>query len=61
MLPAHLSVPALGAGWLAHEIAGKGLAAITSLNTCNFLFLMGGLLLNWRPRVEVQHPTLLLS
>lgn len=41
----------LGAGWLWQEIAAKGLApAISSLNTYNFLFLMLGLLLNWRPR-----------
>jgi short-chain fatty acids transporter len=41
----------LGAGWLFHEISGKGLAlAISSLNTYNFLFLMLGLLLNWNPR-----------
>ncbi|MDB5977227.1 MAG: putative short chain fatty acid transporter, partial [Nevskia sp.] len=47
----NLLLAALGAGWLAHEIAGKGLAlAISSLNTYNFLFLMLGLLLNWRPR-----------
>lgn len=46
-----LLLAALGAGWLAHEIVLKGLAlAISSLNTYNFLFLMLGLLLNWRPR-----------
>ncbi len=46
-----LLLAALGAGWLVHEIVLKGLAlAISSLNTYNFLFLMLGLLLNWRPR-----------
>ncbi len=46
-----LLLAALGGSWLAHEIAMKGLAlAISSLNTYNFLFLMLGLLLNWRPR-----------
>jgi len=46
-----LLLVALGAGWLAHEIWNKGLAlAISSLNTYNFLFIMLGLLLNWRPR-----------
>jgi short-chain fatty acids transporter len=47
----NVSVAVLGLGWLAHEISSKGLAlAISSLNTYNFLFLMLGLLLNWRPR-----------
>ena len=47
----NLLLAALGAGWLAHEISDKGLSlAISSLNTYNFLFLMLGLLLNWRPR-----------
>jgi len=47
----NLSLAALGGGWLLHEISSKGLAlAISSLNTYNFLFLMLGLLLNWRPR-----------
>jgi len=45
-------IAALGAAWLAHEFATKGAsAAISSLNTYNFLFLMLGLLLCWRPRV----------
>jgi short-chain fatty acids transporter len=42
----------LGAAWLWREFAGKGaVAAISNLNTYNFLFLMLGLLLCWRPRV----------
>ncbi len=53
----NLAVVALGTGWLAHEIAGKGLAALTSLNTYNFLFLMAGLLLNWRPRLFLDAVT----
>lgn len=41
----------LGAGWLAREFAGKGAAAaISSLNTYNFIFFMLALLLHWRPR-----------
>ncbi len=45
-------VAALGAVWLYQEFATKGAAlAISSLNTYNFLFLMAGLLLCWRPRV----------
>ncbi|HKU16812.1 MAG TPA: TIGR00366 family protein [Steroidobacteraceae bacterium] len=45
-------VAALGAAWLWHEFATKGAsAAISNLNTYNFLFLMLGLLLCWRPRV----------
>ena len=46
-----VAVAALGAGWLWHEFAAKGPAgAIANLNTYNFLFLMLGLLLHWRPR-----------
>lgn len=45
-------IAALGAAWLVHEFATKGAAAaISNLNTYNFLFLMLGLLLCWRPRV----------
>lgn len=45
-------IAALGALWLVREFATKGaLAAISNLNTYNFLFLMLGLLLCWRPRV----------
>ena len=44
-------VAALAAGWLIHEFASKGpVLAISSLNTYNFLFLMLGALLHWRPR-----------
>jgi short-chain fatty acids transporter len=45
-------VAALGAAWLIQEFATKGAAlAISNLNTYNFLFVMLGLLLCWRPRV----------
>lgn len=48
----NLSIAALGAVWLVREFAGKGaISAISNLNTYNFLFLMLGLLLCWRPRV----------
>jgi short-chain fatty acids transporter len=41
----------LAFGWLAHEFASKGaIVGISALNTYNFLFLMLGLLLHWRPR-----------
>jgi short-chain fatty acids transporter len=44
-------IAGLGAVWLVNEFASKGAAvAISSLNTYNFLFLMLGLLLCWRPR-----------
>lgn len=45
-----LVLVALGAGWLTHEFGTKDwLLAISNLNTYNFLFLMLGMLLNWRP------------
>jgi short-chain fatty acids transporter len=48
----NLAIAALGAGWLVREFASKGaISAISNLNTYNFLFLMLGLLLCWRPRV----------
>jgi short-chain fatty acids transporter len=41
--------------WLATEIAAKGVqATISNLNTYNFIFLMTGLLLQWRPRRFVE-------
>jgi len=41
----------LAFGWLYHEFATKdAIVAISNLNTYNFLFLMLGLLLHWRPR-----------
>lgn len=41
----------LAVGWLIHEFASKGaIFAISNLNTYNFIFVMAGLLLHWRPR-----------
>lgn len=41
----------LAAGWLVHEFATKpAIVAISGLNTYNFLFIMLGALLHWRPR-----------
>jgi short-chain fatty acids transporter len=46
-----LFIVALGLYWVGHEVATKGVVtAIANLNTYNFLFLMLGLLLQWRPR-----------
>jgi short-chain fatty acids transporter len=41
----------LSAGWLVHEFTTKNaMIAISSLNTYNFLFIMLGLLMHWRPK-----------
>lgn len=46
-----LLIALLAAGWLVDTFAGQGpLVAISNLNTYNFVFLMVGLLLHWRPR-----------
>lgn len=46
-----LLLVALGAIWLVKEFSTKDpIFAISSLNTYNFLFLMLGMLLNWRPK-----------
>nr|WP_261378693.1 TIGR00366 family protein [Cupriavidus gilardii] len=46
-----LLIVALGAGWLYQEFSAKDpVLAISNLNTYNFLFLMIGMLLNWRPK-----------
>ncbi|MBL8269138.1 short-chain fatty acid transporter [Steroidobacter sp.] len=48
----NILIVALGAAWLVQEFQAKGAAlAISSLNTYNFMFVMLGLLLCWRPRV----------
>ncbi len=45
----------LGLGFLAHEFAAKGAAsAISNLNTYNFMFIVAGLLLQWRPRRFIE-------
>ena len=47
-----VAIALLGAVWFVQEFAAKGVAtALASLNTYNFLFLLLGLLLCWRPRV----------
>jgi short-chain fatty acids transporter len=46
-----LFIAVLGAAFLAREFAVKGfVAAISNLNTYNFLFIVAGLVLQWRPR-----------
>jgi short-chain fatty acids transporter len=50
-----LLIVLLGLAWLANEFAAKGVVtAISNLNTYNFLFLMAGLLLQWRPRRFIE-------
>ena len=41
----------LAAGWVAYEFTRQSvMIAISNLNTYNFLFVMAGLLLHWRPK-----------
>ncbi|HMK70865.1 MAG TPA: TIGR00366 family protein, partial [Xanthobacteraceae bacterium] len=41
----------LAAGWLYYEFSRQSaILAISNLNTYNFMFVMAGLLLHWRPR-----------
>jgi short-chain fatty acids transporter len=41
----------LAAGWIIYEFSSKDpILAISNLNTYNFLFIMLGLLLHWRPK-----------
>jgi short-chain fatty acids transporter len=41
----------LAAGWVINEFARQDwMIAISNLNTYNFMFIMAGLLLHWRPR-----------
>ena len=45
----------LGIGFLAREFGSKGAAAaISNLNTYNFIFIIAGLLLQWRPRRFIE-------
>jgi short-chain fatty acids transporter len=47
----NLLLVALGGAWLWQEFAHKGaVLAISNLNTYNLIFIMAGLLLQWRPR-----------
>jgi short-chain fatty acids transporter len=46
-----ICVVVLGFAWLAQEFAAKNVVlAISNLNTYNFLFLVLGMLLHWRPK-----------
>ncbi|EYS85760.1 Short chain fatty acid transporter [Cupriavidus sp. SK-4] len=46
-----LALVAMGASWLYQEFSAKDpILAISNLNTYNFLFLLLGMLLNWRPK-----------
>jgi short-chain fatty acids transporter len=46
-----IALVVLGVAWIGKEIAAKGVVnAISNLNTYNFLFLIAGLALHWRPR-----------
>lgn len=46
-----VALVALGGMWLVQEFATRGLiGGISNLNTYNFIFIMMGLLLHWRPR-----------
>jgi short-chain fatty acids transporter len=48
---ATLFIALLAIVWLCMEIASKGLqATISNLNSYNFIFIIAGLLLQWRPR-----------
>src|SRR6202040_3251387 len=41
----------LAGGWIAYEFARQdAVIAISNLNTYNFIFIMAGLLLHWRPK-----------
>jgi short-chain fatty acids transporter len=44
----------LGFAYLRQVIATRGIVAAVDLNTFNFLFVMAGLLLHWRPRSFVR-------
>ena len=46
-----IALSLLAAGWLIHEFTSQStMIAISNLNTYNFLFIMLGLLLHWRPK-----------
>jgi len=51
----NLFIAGLGIAWLVQEFATRGAeAAISNLNTYNFIFLMAALLLQWRPRRFIE-------
>jgi len=46
-----IAIVLLAAGWLIYEFSRQDpIVAISNLNTYNFLFIMLGLLLHWRPK-----------
>jgi short-chain fatty acids transporter len=49
-----IAVGVLGLAYMTRVLAVKGPFAALDLNTYNFLFLMAGLLLHWRPRSFVR-------
>jgi short-chain fatty acids transporter len=49
-----LIVTAMGFLYIAQTIAARGFQAAVDLNTFNFIFIMTGLLLHWRPRSFVR-------
>jgi short-chain fatty acids transporter len=49
-----LGIGILGAVYLEQIIATRGIVAAVDLNTFNFMFIMAGLLLHWRPRSFVR-------
>ena len=49
-----IAVGIMGLAYLSRVLAVKGPLAALDLNTYNFLFLMAGLLLHWRPRSFVR-------
>jgi short-chain fatty acids transporter len=49
-----LVVGVIGLVYLARLLAARGPLAVLDLNSYNFLFLMAGLLLHWRPRSFTQ-------
>jgi len=50
-----LLIVAVGLYWLVDTFAKKGaILAVSDLNAYNFIFLMAGLLLNWRPKRFLQ-------
>ena len=54
----NLFLALMGLLWLVPEVAAKGLiGAISNLNTYNFMFLILGLLLQWRPRAFLDSVT----
>lgn len=49
-----IAIAAGGFAYIGQVVAARGLRAAVDLNTFNFIFLMTGLLLHWRPRSFVR-------